>query len=81
MLEEFLDTNAELFVDDYVVLKIDVEQMEQGEANDYDQRTLHDFPREYAAKHEDSPTACPGKVFPPLGPSRHGCAEAWRRVR
>ena len=31
MLEEFLDTNADLFADDYVVLKIDVEKMEHGD--------------------------------------------------
>lgn len=31
MLEEFLDTNAQLFADDYIVLKIDVEEMEHGE--------------------------------------------------
>ncbi len=31
MLEEFLDTNANLFIDDYVVLKIDVEKMARGE--------------------------------------------------
>jgi hypothetical protein len=31
VLEEFLDTNAGLFADDYVVLKIDVEKMEQGD--------------------------------------------------
>ena len=32
MLEEFLDTNASLFADDYLVLKIDVDTMENGEA-------------------------------------------------
>ncbi len=32
MLEEFLDTNAGLFADDYLVLEIDVETMENGEA-------------------------------------------------
>ncbi len=31
MLEEFLDTNASLFSDDYLVLKIDTQQMEHGE--------------------------------------------------
>ncbi len=31
MLEEFLDTNAALFADDYLVLKIDVEEMEHGD--------------------------------------------------
>ena len=31
MLEEFLDTNADLFADDYLVLKIDVEEMEHGD--------------------------------------------------
>lgn len=31
MLEEFLDTNANLFADDYLVLKIDVENMEHGD--------------------------------------------------
>ena len=30
MLEEFLDTNSALFADDYVGLKIDVEQMAHG---------------------------------------------------
>jgi|TARA_B110000495_G_C22584932_1_gene351047 hypothetical protein len=30
VLEEFLDTNAELFEHDYVVLKIDVEEMQNG---------------------------------------------------
>jgi len=30
-LEEFLDTNAALFSDDYLVLKIDVEEMEHGD--------------------------------------------------
>ena len=30
MLEEFLDTSAHLFADDYLVLKIDVEKMEHG---------------------------------------------------
>ena len=30
MLEEFLDTNANLFADDYLILKIDVEEMEHG---------------------------------------------------
>lgn len=29
-LEEFLDTNAALFADDYIVVKIDVEEMEHG---------------------------------------------------
>jgi hypothetical protein len=32
VLEEFLDTNARFFADDYLVLKIDVETMEGGEA-------------------------------------------------
>ncbi len=31
MLEEFLDTNTDLFADDYLVLKIDVEKMEHGD--------------------------------------------------
>ena len=31
MLEEFLDTNAALFADDYLVLKIDIEEMEHGD--------------------------------------------------
>jgi hypothetical protein len=31
VLEEFLATNARLFADDYLVLKIDVETMEHGE--------------------------------------------------
>lgn len=31
MLEEFLDTNAALFADDYIVLKIDVEEMQHGD--------------------------------------------------
>ena len=31
MLEEFLDTNANLFTDDYLVLKIDVEKMKHGD--------------------------------------------------
>jgi hypothetical protein len=30
VLEEFLDSNASLFADDYIVLKIDVEQMQHG---------------------------------------------------
>jgi hypothetical protein len=32
VLEEFLDTNAKLFADDYLILEIDVETMENGEA-------------------------------------------------
>ena len=31
MLEEFLDTNANLFADDYLVLKIDIEKMKHGD--------------------------------------------------
>ena len=31
MLEEFLDTNATLFADDYLVIKIDTETMERGD--------------------------------------------------
>ena len=31
MLEEFLDTNAGLFADDYLVLKIDTQKMEHGD--------------------------------------------------
>lgn len=31
MLEEFLDSNAALFADDYLVLKIDIVEMEHGE--------------------------------------------------
>ncbi len=31
MLEEFLDTYANLFADDYLVLKIDVEKMKHGD--------------------------------------------------
>ena len=30
MLEEFLDSNTALFADDYLVLKIDIEEMEHG---------------------------------------------------
>jgi hypothetical protein len=30
VLEEFLDTNANLFADDYLVIKIDTETMEHG---------------------------------------------------
>ena len=32
MLEEFLETNKTLFADDYLVLKIDVDEMQHGDA-------------------------------------------------
>jgi hypothetical protein len=31
VLEEFLDTNASLFVDDYLVIKIDTQNMQHGD--------------------------------------------------
>lgn len=31
MLEEFLDTNDSLFADDYLIIKIDTEEMDRGE--------------------------------------------------